>query len=237
LATVTLHPNANGDYIQLFIGGTSPPSQNWDCVDESPPNDDVDFVFMPAPPSGSAADHDIYKYPASGIPSGSTINSVTVYHRDVKVQSRTAVGRASAVIKTYGTEYMGASHTLTTSWTNYSDAWATNPYTLQPWTIAEIDALQAGVYLYDGSIYVESDCTQVYVVVDYTPVAVAVTRGDGLVWIVNALRHDVDVGCQSVVVGKLGSCVGLKPRKNLTVDCTRYSYACLVNSNSYAELC
>jgi len=64
--------------------------------------------------------------------------------------------------------------TLGTTWTDYSTVYNTNPQTTAAWTWDEVNALQAGVALRQpktsGGGTRESDCTMVWVVVDYTVV-------------------------------------------------------------------
>ncbi len=55
------------------------------------------------------------------------------------------------------------------TWETVSEEWATNPDTSAAWTWSEIDALQTGLALKKVSGLSSARCTQVYVVVDYTP--------------------------------------------------------------------
>jgi len=60
--------------------------------------------------------------------------------------------------------------TITFSFTNYPNTWTTNPATSAAWTWDEIDRLQIGVSIRPFKLDVaETLCTQVYVVVGYTP--------------------------------------------------------------------
>jgi len=169
VATVTLRPSANGSLIQLAptVG-----LQNYECVDEEVANDATDYVALAGSTVEAQTKYDLYDVPASGIPAGSTINNVTIYTRGRKVQVGTVIGRIARTLKTNATQKVSAFDSLTTSWADYNTVWLTNPVTLAAWTIAEIDALEIGVGLYTAkSDVIESECTQVYVVVDYTPLA------------------------------------------------------------------
>jgi len=177
MATETLRPNAPGDLTQLDPYPVTLP--NWDCVNDEVADDDATYVSAP-----EATGRDLYNLPDTAIPDGSTINSVTVVTRMCRDGTLSVTGYA--VIKIGGTEYIGALRTLGTSWTTYSDSWATNPYTGNPWTKTDINALQAGVNLgYDSrhGNYGIGMCTQVYVIVDYTPPTVAAKKPimDGLI--------------------------------------------------------
>lgn len=191
MTTVTLRPNAAGDLTQCSEYPTS--GSNYDKVNETVEDEDATYVY--APIFTNAYYEDLYKMPASGIPVGSTINSVTVYA--YFRNNKTPLGgstSANNAIKTHSVLYLGTTWVPGTSYALFSDVWTTNPNTLAAWTIAEIDALQVGCKLRDVSNLETADasarCTQIYVVVDYTPPVSAVTaRGDGLTWIVALLRR------------------------------------------------
>jgi len=188
MTTVTLRPSANGVLIELTPSpGTL---QNYQCVDEETPNDDTDYVLLAGSSVEAQTKYDYYDIPTTGIPAGSTINSVTVYTRGRKVQLGTIIARICGCVHTYNVAYEGTFKSLTTSWANYSDTWTTNPNTGLPWTLDEVNAMQIGVGLYTAkNENVEADCTQVYVVVDYTPpVVVGRVVGDGLSWVVMFLK-------------------------------------------------
>jgi len=85
-------------------------------------------------------------------------------------------GQAKLVIKTNGVEDETALINLgrLMVWTTYSNEWALNPITAEPWTEAEVAALQAGVDLagdWRGGFRKFSYCTQLYVEVSIGGVA------------------------------------------------------------------
>jgi len=87
-----------------------------------------------------------------------------------------ARANAEVEIKTHSTIYSGGDVGSAGVWTTKHYDWANNPNTGQPWTWAEVDALQAGIYLAsdDGEEDIlNAYCTQVYVVVTYTPAGIA----------------------------------------------------------------
>ena len=69
-------------------------------------------------------------------------------------------------IKTNGQTFDTSQFNLI-SWTTVSNEWTVNPATGSPWTWNEIDSLQIGVTLL-GSRLSTTQCTQVYVEIDYT---------------------------------------------------------------------
>ena len=64
----------------------------------------------------------------------------------------------------------GAAQQMTEDWASYTKDWAVNPFTSQPWTWDEINALEIGVTLFDNEEKTPA-CSQVYVEVTYTPAA------------------------------------------------------------------
>jgi len=98
------------------------------------------------------------------------INSVTVNFRASAEVNGTAPS-ARAVISVGGTPYSSTTeHTLTTSWTGYTGVWNTNPSDGSEWTWADVNALQAGVELKKADTPPQNSmCSEVWVVVDYTP--------------------------------------------------------------------
>jgi len=170
--TTTLRPNAEGDLLQADIVYPSTPSTHYDKVDEE--TSDADATYVGKSDTTDVGYYtDLYNLPDGQIPSGSTVNSVAVYIVVRNVVS--GVGGYRTTIKTNGVVYNGTAYSPAgTTWYTYSTNYTTNPNTGVAWTIAQVDALQIGVQLI-GEYYASSDtylygrCTQVYVVIDYTP--------------------------------------------------------------------
>jgi PGF-pre-PGF domain-containing protein len=158
--TVTLRPNGVGQYWEWTIAGTSPAPTNWESVDDVTPDDDVTYVQ-----SFTANQRDLHALTDSGL-SGVTINSVTVYMRLQKIKGGPT---ACTFIRTHSTDYAGTEISAPLAWTDYSTQYTTNPNTGSAWTVAEVDALEAGVIFGASSTKAgqESAVTQVWVVVDY----------------------------------------------------------------------
>jgi len=155
--TIIFRPNAAGD--ETNITDQFPATgEHWDKVDEAVSDGDNTYVGT----DKTSWEEDLYNIPDhSTQTAGGDINYVKVY----------IVGRATANatqtsayvhIKTNGVEYNGSSENLTTSYATYSYQWNTNPQTGNPWTWAEIDALQVGVGLRKAAPTIDTLCTQVY---------------------------------------------------------------------------
>ena len=142
-STEDLSPNGVGD--EININTVSPSEAHWQAVADpvGSPDDDTSYVQVSSTACGF--ERDLYAIADHSVGSG-TINSVTVYARMKETPYTGAHGEIS--IKTEGTPYNTSAYTLTGSWANYSNTWATNPETGFAWTWAEVNALQAGVNLY-----------------------------------------------------------------------------------------
>lgn len=96
---------------------------------------------------------------------GKTINSVTVY---VKFRSLDPVSNTFQIgIRTNSTDYWSSNKDTVnvTTYILFSQVWTTNPNTSSVWTVADLDALQAGIKKTNG---VGGAATYMYVEVDYT---------------------------------------------------------------------
>ncbi len=161
--TEILRPNDNGSSTQLSRQGSN---RNYRCVDETTADEDLTYVYA----QDDAVELDTYNMANRSQGTG-TINSVTVYARARAYYSGACDNMSMQIaLRTDSTTYYGDMITLVGNggWSDYSASWTLNPDTDQPWTWPEIDALQAGVKLYDdGDGYPQ--CTQVYAEVNYTP--------------------------------------------------------------------
>lgn len=151
-----LRPNAVGDATNLTPVGDNP---NWKCVDETVPDDDATYVSTTA----LAQTCDLYNIPNHTTEHG-LITGLTIF---TECKSITGEGTSNETLKTGGGQYTGAYHELTQQYAIYSRFWDENPNTTNPWTWAEIDALQIGVCLNAGAGGNEARCTQVYAKVSY----------------------------------------------------------------------
>lgn len=128
-----------GDHTGLSIGGSSPPANNWQAVDDIPANDDTDYTYSSTP-----GDYDLYT-----VADTTDLSSVDIKRARVEARAKESVastGTVALMVKTGGTEYTGSAQSLLTSYSlAFQEEWRLNPATGLAWTIAELDALQAGV--------------------------------------------------------------------------------------------
>lgn len=161
--TETLRPMGVGTTTQLTAVGDTP---NWKCVDEETADDDTTYVYRVESGFYTSSKYDTYAIQNHSLGSG-TINSVTIYIRCKMSGSPYSTHWAKTAIRTHDTNYYGSQNNLGTSYVNYNTQYTTNPYTGSAWTWDEVDAMEAGVQL-AGDVSLQSRCTQVWVVVDYT---------------------------------------------------------------------
>lgn len=162
-----LRPSGAGDITELFKQDTS--GSNYEKVDEVTADDNTTYVYC----NTAGTKYDLYKFPSSGIPSNAIIQYVRVYYRFMG--SNSAGAKASCRIKTNGTVYNSTLRDSPASYTDYYDEWTTNPYTGVAWSVSEINAIQAGpyIYCYSGSYYART--TQLYIKIgwDYGPISIS----------------------------------------------------------------
>lgn len=164
-STETLRPNAAGD--ETSITYQSPDSTyHWDKVDEAVADDNTTFVYTLY---SASYKRDLYHLPA---PSGSgVINSITIYFCIRGDGVHWAYARPSQKSGTTVTDGSEVSRYLATFYT-FSQTYTSNPATGLSYTWDEIDNLQIGCQLKCLDADGGAVCTQVYVVIDYTPPAI-----------------------------------------------------------------
>jgi len=165
MPTETLRPNGSGDSTQLIAVGDSP---NYKCVDEEISDGDTTYVRSDTTTNPLL---DLYTIPASSIPAGSTINSVTLYTVCRQITTPYYPKFTGAIKKPDGTILYGATRQITSGSTAYqvfSDAFT-------GLSLSDLVGLQIGIQIQQisGGILWQGRCTQVYIVIDYTPPAVA----------------------------------------------------------------
>jgi len=149
----TLRPNANGSKIE-FVTLVGAPT-HYQAVYDVTPDDGTSYVG-----SEVANSTDLFALTDTGLAAGTTINSITVYGRATKCGGSKDW---RIVIKSGTTEAYSSTFTESSTWVNRSYQWTTDPNTGGAWTVAAVDALQAGAYVVTGV-----QVTQVYVVVGYS---------------------------------------------------------------------
>lgn len=139
-ATVWLSlPNGAGNTTGL---SRNTGSTNWEAVDETTPDGDTTYVF-----SDVEGTFDLYTL--SDLPSG-TWDVLAV---QTTLNAKTDDGGVKflrPVIRSGGSNATGASKVLASSYASYSEVFETNPVTTNPWTEAEVDALEVGPEVRDS---------------------------------------------------------------------------------------
>jgi hypothetical protein len=128
-----LYPDGAGDSTQL----TPSTGANWQCVDETPRNDDTDYVS-----SATTGQKDLYTLTSPTSPTGS-VKAVIATMRARKDDAGTRT--VHSVIKHGGVEATGADTGLSTSYAYIYDVFGQNPSTTAAWTLSDLASLQAGV--------------------------------------------------------------------------------------------
>ncbi len=165
MPTVTLYPKANGDSSWSGFAGAA---SQWQAVKTN--DGDTSYASQCWPYGDATGLFRLDALPA-GIGAISRIDVVYTIRR-----SFNNLGSYSTQIKTGGTQYQGSGgirYFSNTVYINGGDTWTVNPKTGLPWTVADINALQAGAWL--SSNFWCTFCTQVYVVVTYTAIALPTT--------------------------------------------------------------
>jgi len=158
---LVLRPNAAGTTTGLSRQGDW---NNYACVDESGSHDGDDtYVYR----NDNGAARDTYNISDSAI-GGRPIQRIVV-HFVARERNTETQGTARAVIRTGSTDYYGTSTDLTSSYTEYTSTWETNPNTSTTWTWADIDSLEIGIELTRTSGTSNIRCTQVWVEIIYAP--------------------------------------------------------------------
>lgn len=128
----TLFVNAAGDVTQW----TPSAGSNYQNVDDPTPDEDSTYNE-----SANVGDQDLYNLDSLVTSSGS-IKSVQVMARMRKTDAGTR--EACLITKSGSTTTEGDTEALSTSYVTYRSLLEINPDTGNPWTIAEVNALQAG---------------------------------------------------------------------------------------------
>ena len=155
---IVLRPDGDGSVTDLTGDGCG---QNWQCVSESTPDEDGTRTIR----ASNSYATDVYSLedPAANTCS---ILHVVVYSRARKDHVH---GDVRPTVYVGGTEYAGTSHSLSTSYDDYSGQWVINPATGSGWTWEDLVDLEAGCALRGQNGGMPGYCTQVWVEVYYGP--------------------------------------------------------------------
>ncbi len=154
--TVTITPNAQGNYATWSNTGCGSGSNEWQCVDENPVNTS-DYLY-----TSTASKAESFAF--SDMSSPATIDSVTLYYYAKYYNS--GKYKMTPLIRASSTDYLGSVMSLGSSYATLSQTYTTNPATGSAWTVSEVNSLEAGMKSYSANAgaYV----AQVYAVVSYT---------------------------------------------------------------------
>ena len=152
-------PNGNSTPLECDpYGGT-----NYQCVDEYPTPDD-DTTYVTQQPGYGTTDN--YTLPSAGVPSGATINNITVPTRLKASGIGSGSHTATTIITVDKIKYQSAPFSVAPNvWTTY-----TKTFTNASWTPAMVNAMYCGIYLYGSGEYNEWSVllTQEFVNITYT---------------------------------------------------------------------
>lgn len=162
MSTVTLRPDAT----YMTVGWLQYPDDAaayYLKVDEVSSDEDSTYIYNTA----YALHETAHFYVETLTDAARTINSVTVYAR-IRATDDTITKSIKLSLVTSGITYSSSSSFPTTSYTNYSNTWTTNPSTGLPWTVSDVNNAAFGVSTYiDNSCTAEVRVTQIWIVVDY----------------------------------------------------------------------
>ncbi len=160
----TIYLDGSGDLDE--VGG------DWQDIDDNPdPDDDSTFVYNVE--DGPYDDRILGTLESPAYAYG-VINKVTIHIRCRATSTASANGYCRTCIKTNGVVYLGSTEFLDdTNWHDFTKEYTTNPQTTDPWTWAEVAALQSGMLIYPpltaGSPVGTTRGTQAKVVINSTP--------------------------------------------------------------------
>lgn len=157
----TLRPNAAGDTTELTPVGAA---TGHECTDEEVADDMTTYVRWTV--DGGYSGEDLYNLENASYAAG-VINKVTAFWRVKSVGGLPP--SADRIIKTNGVEYRESYQYADENWHDITEEMTTNPQTGQPWTWAEVNALQIGIQCAQDLENDWSICTQIYAVVNFTP--------------------------------------------------------------------
>jgi hypothetical protein len=164
--TQALRPNANGDLIELTAVPVPP---DYQCVDEEISDGDASVVTNVW---NNTQKIDLYQLSDTTFPSNYIVDYVDVFAR-VRRRGQEFYPKCNMVLKTNNQIVHDIDYMPIDVWGLITKRYTLNPVTGLPWTIAEVNALQAGIRLecIVGSWHTAvCDCTQLWVeVVSHAP--------------------------------------------------------------------
>lgn len=131
MATVVRAPTSDEAVSGTWSGSAG---SRYTLVDDYPDETPNDILTSPTAAGGCQI---TFGFSAFSIPAGSTGISVQVMYRDDEASSGN--NNCGGRLKVGGNYYNAATHNPSTTATNRSDNWATNPKTTAAWTVAQIN--------------------------------------------------------------------------------------------------
>lgn len=171
---IHLKPNAAGDANSwLKTAGGAGDSNNYQLVDEVPPNDATDYVQ-----SGTLNDKDLYNVDASGVGASDTVNVVAVGARFANDVFDNLLTFRLEIEKTSGGTIAQSGDIIPSStfWTTNNNTTAPSPYPLvlyadpdsAAWTSSTLDSMQIGAKITAANTN-KIVLSAIWASVDYTP--------------------------------------------------------------------
>lgn len=154
--TLTIRPNGQGQYSEW--NQVNCPAGHWQCVDEAQANAS-DYLYQ-----NKGTKREAFTFSDAGLTTES-INSVTLVYF-AKRYSTTKYNMLP-LIRANGQDFLGNVMMLGQGFASVSQTFTTNPATGSPWTVAEVNALEAGMRTHTtnpGGIV-----AQVHAVVNFNP--------------------------------------------------------------------
>jgi len=129
-----LLPNGDGNYSQWTPVGSATNYQN---VDENPPDDDTTYNV-----EGTSGQKDSFAIQNVSLVTG-TVKGLVTHMATRKDDAGTRQIRR--FVRVSGTDYAGSAVTVQSSYIYNSEVLETNPNTSSPWSLTELNVLEAGV--------------------------------------------------------------------------------------------
>lgn len=155
MSTAYLLPVSNGSQTDFSASSTA-----WQAVDDPVTTPDDGSTFLASNTLNHRQSVILDNYTDNG-----TISSVTITSRAIKP---TGTASIKNFLRIGGVNYDGAGQAISSSYTNYTESWATNPATSVVWTVEDLEALEAGLLISAISGAIGVVFTQLYATITYT---------------------------------------------------------------------
>jgi len=156
MSSIILNPIGVGSVTGCTpIPGARP---NWQCVNDYPQSlEGESYVFV-----DNGTQEDMYDMSTIEALQRIKITSVAVIALAER-ENNTQICSAEVGIRPVAATSRGAIEALTEIFVEYINTWNVNPETDDFWTIADVNAFEAGVRLISAGVGCEAQCTQIYI--------------------------------------------------------------------------